>query len=53
MYLGITVAVNTLWPLAFLVFAMVIVDRAVILQEEKFLEKKFGEEYRGYKARVR
>jgi protein-S-isoprenylcysteine O-methyltransferase Ste14 len=53
MYLGIAVTANTLWPLAFLVFAMVIVDRETILKEEKFLEKKFGEEYRSYKARVR
>lgn len=53
MYLGISVANNTLWPLAFLVFALIIVDRETILQEERFLEKKFGEEYRSYKARVR
>ena len=53
MYVGITFAVNALWPLVFLVFPIVIVDRGTILQEEKFLEKKFGEEYRSYKARVR
>jgi protein-S-isoprenylcysteine O-methyltransferase Ste14 len=53
MYLGISVAVNTFWPLAFLVFAIVIVDRETILREEKFLEKKFGEEYRSYKTKVR
>jgi protein-S-isoprenylcysteine O-methyltransferase Ste14 len=53
MYLGISVAANALWPLAFLIFAVVIVDRGVILQEERFLEKRFGEEYRSYKARVR
>lgn len=41
MYFGISVAVNTLWPLAFLIFAVVIVDRETILQEERFLEKKF------------
>jgi protein-S-isoprenylcysteine O-methyltransferase Ste14 len=53
MYVGISVAINTLWPPALLFFAIVIVDRGVILQEEKFLERKFGEEYLSYKARVR
>ena len=52
-YLGITVSVNTVWPLASLVFALVIVDRGVIRQEEKFLEKRFGEEYQSYKLKVR
>jgi protein-S-isoprenylcysteine O-methyltransferase Ste14 len=53
MYLGLSVALNTLWPPAFLVFAIIIVDRGIILQEERFLEKKFGEEYLSYKVRVR
>jgi protein-S-isoprenylcysteine O-methyltransferase Ste14 len=53
MYTGLSVAFNTFWPLAFLIFAIVIVDRKIILQEEKFLEKKFGEGYRSYKLKVR
>ncbi len=51
-YAGLSVALNTIWPLAFLIFAIVTVDRRIILQEEKFLEKKFGEEYRSYKVKV-
>jgi protein-S-isoprenylcysteine O-methyltransferase Ste14 len=53
MCLGISIALNTLWPLAFLILAIVIVDRGTILREERFLEKTFGEEYCNYKARVR
>ena len=53
MYIGISVVANTIWPLGFLVFALVIVNRETVLQEERFLEKKFGEEYRSYKMRVR
>lgn len=52
-YLGLSVALNTIWPLGLLVFALVIVDRGVILREEKYLEKRFGEEYRSYKLKVR
>jgi protein-S-isoprenylcysteine O-methyltransferase Ste14 len=53
MYLGISIALNNLWPLMLLAFAIAIVDRGVILQEERFLEKTFGEEYLSYKMRVR
>ncbi len=52
-YVGISVALNVLWPLFLLVFALVIVDRSVIRREETFLENRFGEEYRSYKLKVR
>jgi len=32
---------------------IVIVDRFVIAREEPYLERKFGQAYRDYKARVR
>lgn len=53
MYTGLSVALNIVWPLAFLIFAIVTVDRMIILREEGFLEKKFGEEYLSYKVKVR
>lgn len=53
MYIGISVAANSIWPLILLPLAIVIVDRRVIVAEEKLLEKKFGENYRNYKSRVR
>ena len=52
-YLGVTLWVDSLWPLLFLPLVLFTVQRAVIAREERYLEAKFGDEYRGYKARVR
>lgn len=32
---------------------VLVIHRGVILREEQYLERKFGSEYRAYKARVR
>jgi protein-S-isoprenylcysteine O-methyltransferase Ste14 len=53
LYLGITLWVDTLWPLLFLPLVLFTVQRTVIAREERYLEAKFGEEYQSYKARVR
>lgn len=60
MYLGMTLisvgaslAGNALWPLLSVPVALVLIDRLVIRKEEKYLERKFGQEYLGYKQRVR
>lgn len=50
---GIGLAVNMLWPLLSVPVVVVIVDRTVILREERYLEAKFGDSYRQYKSRVR
>jgi protein-S-isoprenylcysteine O-methyltransferase Ste14 len=52
-YLGITSLMNAFWPLVLLPAALVIVQRGVIVHEERYLESKFGEEYMRYKAKVR
>jgi protein-S-isoprenylcysteine O-methyltransferase Ste14 len=52
-YAGIAVLGDALWPFATLVPALVLMDRAVIAREERYLERKFGAEYEGYKRRVR
>ncbi len=52
-YLGVTVAFNALWALLLLVLVLVIIDRGVIVREEKYLERKFGKQYLDYKAKVR
>lgn len=44
---------NALWSLLLLLAVMLIIHYAVILPEERYLEQKFGEEYRSYKAKVR
>ncbi len=50
---GVALALDTLWPLLLLPLAVLIVRANVILQEERYLEAKFGQPYRDYKARVR
>ena len=52
-YLGVTLWMDSLWPLLFLPLVLFTVQRAVIAREERYLEAKFGDEYRGYKTRVR
>ena len=50
---GISLALNMLWPLLSAPVVMVILDRMVIRKEERYLETKFGDAYRQYQARVR
>lgn len=60
MYLGVTLAYSGLSILFDSVFALVllpvvllIIRTQVIAREERYLEAKFGADYRAYKARVR
>jgi len=53
LYLGLTLAVNTWWGMVVLVPLLATMHRGVVLREEHYLEKKFGESYRQYCARVR
>jgi protein-S-isoprenylcysteine O-methyltransferase Ste14 len=53
LYVGLALALGVIWSLAFLPVVLLIVDRLVIAREERYLEAKFGEEYREYKRRVR
>jgi len=53
LYIGTSLVLNALWPLVLLPIVLVVMDRAVIAREEAYLERKFGETYRQYKARVR
>src|ERR1051326_7409086 len=52
-YLGFIAWVNTLWPLFALPFVLAAMHYGVIQREEAYLENRFGEEYRRYKATVR
>lgn len=53
LYLGVTVAVATVWPLLFLVPVFLVLHFGVVRREERYLEAKFGEPYRAYTAQVR
>jgi protein-S-isoprenylcysteine O-methyltransferase Ste14 len=52
-YLGVTALMNDFWPLIVFPVVLVIMTRAVIVREEAYLERAFGEEYRAYRTRVR
>jgi protein-S-isoprenylcysteine O-methyltransferase Ste14 len=52
-YLGVTLVVNSLWPLLFFPPAVWVISRYVIAREEAYLERKFGHAYLDYKTRVR
>ncbi|MFL6263524.1 MAG: methyltransferase family protein [Thermoanaerobaculia bacterium] len=53
LYLGITLWVDSLWPVLFLPVALFTIQRFVIAREERYLEAKFGDQYCDYKTRVR
>jgi protein-S-isoprenylcysteine O-methyltransferase Ste14 len=52
-YTGITILANALWAILLLPVALLVIQRGVIEREERYLERKFGEEYLRYKAQVR
>ena len=52
-YLGITLLLNTPWPLVLLPPMMLVLHWGVVRHEERYLEAKFGEPYRAYHSRVR
>jgi protein-S-isoprenylcysteine O-methyltransferase Ste14 len=52
-YGGITARANALPAALLLPLVLHLMRRGVMEREERYLERKFGEEYLGYKARVR
>jgi len=52
-YVGIALLSGALWVLVPLPLVLVVIDRAVIAREERYLERKFGREYLDYKTGVR
>ena len=51
-YVGITLYAGFLWLFVTLVPALLMVHWRIVRREEQFLESRFGEDYRAYKARV-
>jgi len=50
---GIAFAADNVWIMALLVPTIVVVNYGVIAREERYLEAKFGDEYRRYRAAAR
>lgn len=53
LYPALALAFGWFWALLLLPVVLVSVDRLVIAREERYLEAKFGDEYRAYKRSVR
>ena len=51
-YTGIAIAFNSLWAFVLMPLVLLAIDRGVIAREEKYLARRFGDEYLQYKARV-
>src|SRR6266849_5088618 len=52
-YLGLGVAAGSFWAIGLVVPLLWVINTGVIAREEHYLERKFGDAYRAYKARVR
>ncbi len=52
-YTGVAILVNALWPILLLPVVQFVMRVGVIEREERYLERKFGEQYLSYKAKVR
>ena len=51
-YFGFSIVLTSLWILVLLIPVLFILQGGVVLPEEAYLERKFGEAYRKYRARV-
>ena len=52
-YVGIAFLAGAPWALVPLPLVLLVINNGVILREERYLERKFGNEYLDYKGRVR
>ncbi len=50
---GVAIALDSLWVLSTLVPFYLVIRYGVVAHEEAYLERKFGDAYRAYTARVR
>jgi protein-S-isoprenylcysteine O-methyltransferase Ste14 len=53
LYVGMALRLNTLWPLLLMPPLLALFHYGVIQREERYLEEKFGNEYRDYCSAVR
>jgi protein-S-isoprenylcysteine O-methyltransferase Ste14 len=53
LYLGISLWVNSLWPVLALPLILLTIQYGVVVREEAYMERPFGEDYIAYRRRVR
>jgi protein-S-isoprenylcysteine O-methyltransferase Ste14 len=53
LYLAVTLALDSWWPVVFLPVVVIAVDRMIIRREERYLAHAFPGEYAAYRERVR
>ena len=51
--IGLSIAFDNLWLLMMLAPFAIVIRYGVVAREEAYLERKFGDVYRGYRSRVR
>jgi len=52
LYFGLSIVLTSVWILLLLIPVVLILHRGVVLREEAYLERKFGDEYARYAERV-
>ena len=50
---GLAIAFDSIWSLIALVLFFLVIRFGVVAREEAYLDRKFGDVYRGYRTRVR
>ncbi len=53
LYAGIAITADGPWTLALLAPLLIVMHYGVIIREERYLERKFGDDYRRYKSSTR
>jgi len=53
LYIGVTLIIDSWWPLLLLPVVVLVIQRAVIAREERYLASAFPAEYAAYRQRVR
>ena len=51
--IGLAIAFDTLWLLVTVMVFALVIRYGVVAREEAYLERRFGDVYRGYRSRVR